>query len=75
LSRLGGVHAVAVLRHGLMSGSKQIDTANDVQSATVYFDGGAGVVTLTSEEWRQFACGWTFHPANAVTKWLRSKSP
>jgi hypothetical protein len=75
LCQLAGVHCVAVLRHGLMSGSKQIDTANDIQSATVYFDRGSGVATLTPDEWRQFACGWTFHPANAVTKWLRCKHP
>ena len=73
LAKLNGTHAVAVLYHGLMSQSKQIDTANDIETATVYFDGGTASVTLDPEEWRGFACGWTFHPANAVTKWLRSK--
>jgi hypothetical protein len=73
LSRLPGVHCVAVLCHELMSGSKQIDTANDIKTATVYFDGGAEVTTLTPDEWRGFACAWTFNPTNAVAKWLRCK--
>ena len=75
LSRLAGVHCVAVLYHGLMSGSKEIDTANDIASATVYFDRGTGVATLSPEDWRAFATAWTFHSPNAVTEFLRNRVP
>lgn len=66
-----GIHAVAILRHGLMSISKPINTATDIAEATVYFDGGQRFTVLGPEEWRQFACQWTFDASRAVDRFLR----
>ncbi len=74
LARLNGCHCVALLRHGLFSHSKPIDTANDILSATVYFDCGTRSVTLNRQEWRAFAVDWTFNASTAVSKHLRPKA-
>lgn len=73
LAKLNGCHCVALLRHGLFSHSRPIDTANDILSATVYFDGGTRVVTLENEEWKLFAIHWTSDPSGAVETHLRPK--
>lgn len=70
----GGIHAVAILRHGLMSHSKPIDTANDIKEATVYFDGGTRHAVLDTEQWKAFACDWTFNAKDAIDKWLRDSN-
>jgi len=72
-SELPGTHCVAILTHGLLSHSKPIDTAFDIQSARVYFDSGRKKAILDGEEWREFAAHWTFNPAGAVTNCLRLK--
>ena len=74
LARLAGGHCVVLLRHGLFSLSKPIDTANDIMSATVYFDAGTRSVTLDGSEWREFAVAWTFNSKLAVDKYLRPKA-
>lgn len=74
LSRIPGVHCVAVLRHGLLSQSKAIDTAMDVQCAAVYFDGGTRKVVLDGDEWRAFASHWTHDPAGSVAAHLRGQA-
>lgn len=73
LAKLNGGHCVALLRHGLFSHSKPIDTANDILSATVYFDCGSRSATIEGEEWRAFAVDWTFNSTAAVEKHLRPK--
>jgi len=74
LARLAGGHCVVLLRHGLFSLSKPIDTANDIMSATVYFDAGTSSVVLDGSEWREFAVAWTFNSRSAVEKFLRPKT-
>lgn len=71
LSRIQGMHAVAVLCHGLFSLSRPINTATDIRTATVYFNSGASVVTLDGEQWRSLACLWSENPVSAV-RWLES---
>lgn len=65
-AELPGVHCVAILRHGLLSISKPIDTANDILSATVYFDSGKRCAFLSGIEWRAFAVAWTYNAQNAI---------
>lgn len=74
LARVPGTHCVAILTHGLFSRSKAIDTAMDVSTATIYFDGGTRNKLLTAEEWREFACHWTHDPSGAVNKYLHPTS-
>lgn len=73
LATLNGGHCVALLRHGLFSMSKPIDTANDIVSATIYFDAGTKKVVLDGSEWRDFAIAWTFNPKQAIDIVLRKK--
>ena len=73
LARLNGTHCVALLRHGLFSMSKPIDTANDIISATIYFDAGTKSVGLDGSEWREFAVAWTFNAKQAIDTVLRPK--
>lgn len=73
-ARLPGMHCLAIVRHGLFSHSKPIDTAMDVQSASIYFDGGQSVAVLDGQEWRVFACHFTHDPPAAVAKHLRRVS-
>jgi hypothetical protein len=73
LARLNGTHCVALLRHGLFSMSKPIDTANDIISATIYFDAGTKSVVLDGSEWREFAVAWTFNAKQAIDTVLRPK--
>lgn len=68
--KMPGIHAVAIARHGLMSHSKPIDTANDFEEVTVYFNNGRGKVNLDGESWRGFACDWTKGAKSAIDKWL-----
>jgi hypothetical protein len=53
--------------------SKPIDTANDIISATIYFDAGTKKVVLEGEEWREFAVAWTFNAKQAIDSVLRPK--
>jgi hypothetical protein len=70
-AKLPGIHAVCILRHGMFSHSRAIDTANDIESAAIYFDGGSSVKMLDGEQWRGFACQWTHNPKAAIDTWLR----
>jgi hypothetical protein len=72
LSRIPGLHCVAILRHSLFSQSKAIDTAMDIESAAVYFDGGTHCASIGGDEWRAFASHWTHNPAGAVESHLRT---
>lgn len=71
-ARLPGTHCVAILTHRLVSHSKPIDTAKDIQQATIYFDQGTRCAVLDGEGWRAFACHWTHDPAAAIRTHLRS---
>lgn len=73
LAKLPGTHCLAILRHGLFSISKLIDTANDINEATIYFDTGTRHVVLDGAEWRDFAVAWTYGPKAAIDKCLRTK--
>jgi hypothetical protein len=73
LSRIQGVHAVAILRHELFSQSKAVCTATDIVSARVYFHGGTENCVLNGDSWRGFASHWTRDPAGAVRDWLSAK--
>jgi hypothetical protein len=53
--------------------SKPIDTANDIISATIYFDLGTKNVVLDGSEWREFAVAWTFNAKQAIDSVLRPK--
>jgi hypothetical protein len=70
-AELPGTHCVTILRHGLFSISKPIDTANDIISATVYFDCGKRSVVLDGIQWRHFAIAWTYNAKNAIDTFLR----
>lgn len=73
VARLPGTHCVAILRHGLMSISKEINTATDIVEATVYFDSGSKSVVLDGDAWRDFAVLWTFNSAQAINDVLRPR--
>lgn len=75
LAKIPGTHCVVILSHHLFSHSKPIDTAMDVQQATVYFDGGSSSAVLDGDAWRAFACHWTHDPQGAVSTHLRKPVP
>lgn len=73
LARLPGIHCVALLRHGLMSISRQIDTATDIKSATVTFHAGTKAVAIDGDEWQRFAVLWSISPVRAIREVLEPK--
>lgn len=70
LSRRPNADAVAVCRHGVPA-SRQIDTARDVESCTVYFASGTKSVLLDNGQWRKLVTKWSANPADA-TRFLES---
>lgn len=70
LARRPNADAVAVCRHSVPT-SRQINTAHDVESCTVYFASGTKSVLLGNDEWQQLVTKWAANPADA-TRWLES---
>lgn len=70
LSRRPNADAVAVCRHSVPT-TRQIDTAHDVESCTVYFASGTKSVLLNNCEWQKLVTKWSANPADA-TKFLES---
>jgi hypothetical protein len=71
LARRPNADAVAVCRHSVPK-DRQIDTALDVESCTVYFASGTKSVLLNNEQWQQLVTKWALNPADA-NKWLESQ--
>lgn len=70
-AKIPGTHCVAILRHGLFSMSRPVETANDIVSATIYFDRGTCCSVLDGLQWREFAVAWTYDARNAIDTFLR----
>lgn len=70
LARRPNADAVAVCRHSVPT-SRQINTARDVETCTVYFASGTKSVLLCNDQWQQLVPKWAANPAEA-TQWLES---
>lgn len=68
LSRRPNSDAVAVCRHSVPT-NRQVDTARDVESCTVYFASGTKSVLLCNNQWQKLVTKWAENPADA-TRWL-----
>ena len=71
LSRRPNADAVAVCKHSVPK-DRQIDTARDVESCTIYFASGTKCVLLNNEQWQLLVPKWASNPADA-SKWLESQ--
>jgi hypothetical protein len=71
LSRRPNSDAVAVCKHSVPK-DRQIDTASDVESCTVYFASGTKSLLLNNQQWQQLVAKWASNPADA-NRWLESQ--